>query len=130
MKDFQLFKTHFLKVKVPEGMEEQAKKDNLRYDEVEERWAIISDEPKRYYLAIPFNEKDSLKGSICWDADKKLWYTYKYHKDIIAKYNLIYLDVPYEDKDEAKELGAIWHPERKQWYTPICNTELVNKFKM
>ena len=59
-----------------------------------------------------------------------MWYTYKYHKDIIAKYSLIYLDVPYEDKDEAKELGAIWHSEGKQWIGAICNTELVNKFEI
>ena len=28
------------------------------------------------------------------------------------------LDVPYRDKDEAKELGAWWDPEIKKWYVP------------
>ncbi len=28
------------------------------------------------------------------------------------------LNVPYEDKDEAKALGARWNPELKKWYAP------------
>ena len=130
MKEFSLFKNNYLKVKIPEGQEKQAEKDNLKYCEVEERWIICGDEPKRFYLAVPYDIKDSLKGLIRWDSEKLLWFTYRYHKDIIEKYNLIYLDVPYEDKDEAKKLGAIWHKDRKQWYTPIFNTDLVNKYKM
>ena len=31
---------------------------------------------------------------------------------------ITFLDVPYNEKDEAKKLGARWHPERKQWYIP------------
>jgi hypothetical protein len=29
-----------------------------------------------------------------------------------------YLNCPYEDKDEAKELGAWWDTARKKWYVP------------
>jgi ribonuclease HI len=29
----------------------------------------------------------------------------------------IYLNVPYERKDEAKQLGAKWNPQKKKWYT-------------
>lgn len=130
MKEFSLFKNNYLKVKIPEGKEKLAEKDNLKYCEVEEKWIICGDEPKRYYLAIPFDVKDSLKGLIRWDPEKLLWYTYRYHKDIIDKYDLVYLNVPYDNKNEAKQLGALWHSERKQWYTPISNTELVNKFKI
>ena len=28
----------------------------------------------------------------------------------------IYLNVPYEEKEEAKKLGAKWDPGRKKWY--------------
>lgn len=31
-------------------------------------------------------------------------------------YNKLYLNVPYEEKEEAKKLGAKWNPNRKQWY--------------
>lgn len=30
----------------------------------------------------------------------------------------IILDVPYFEKDQAKELGAWWDPEIKKWYVP------------
>ena len=29
-----------------------------------------------------------------------------------------YLDVPFKDKDKAKQLGARWNAERKSWYVP------------
>lgn len=29
---------------------------------------------------------------------------------------MLYLDVPFHDKDEAKKLGAWWDPEKKKWY--------------
>ena len=28
----------------------------------------------------------------------------------------VYLNVPYERKDEAKQLGAKWNPKKKKWY--------------
>lgn len=28
--------------------------------------------------------------------------------------NLLYLNVPYSEKDEAKKLGAKWNPEKKK----------------
>ena len=30
----------------------------------------------------------------------------------------IYLNVPFEEKEEAKKLGAKWDPGRKLWYIP------------
>ena len=29
-----------------------------------------------------------------------------------------FLDVPYVEKNEAKELGAWWDPDKKKWYVP------------
>lgn len=34
------------------------------------------------------------------------------------KNEIIYLNVPYNEKDEAKELGAKWDRDKKQWYIP------------
>ena len=39
---------------------------------------------------------------------------------------MLLLNVPYEEKDEAKSLGAKWNPELKKWY--IQNTEACGKF--
>ena len=29
-----------------------------------------------------------------------------------------YLDCPYEDKDECKQLGAYWDSDKRKWYVP------------
>lgn len=31
---------------------------------------------------------------------------------------IVFLDVPYQDKDEAKRLGAKWDPKERRWYVP------------
>lgn len=31
---------------------------------------------------------------------------------------MVYLDVPYSEKDNAKQLGAKWNPELKKWFIP------------
>jgi|SRR5947209_7401193 len=31
---------------------------------------------------------------------------------------VVFLDVPYHEKDEAKRLGARWDPEVRKWYIP------------
>ena len=36
----------------------------------------------------------------------------------MRKSQKFYLNCPYEEKDQCKELGAWWDPDRKQWYVP------------
>jgi len=31
-------------------------------------------------------------------------------------YRIIYLNIPYADKEEAKALGCKWNPKRKKWF--------------
>lgn len=44
------------------------------------------------------------------------------------QYKKIYLNVPYEEKEEAKKLGAKWDNAEKSWYCTISPGE-NNKFK-
>lgn len=37
---------------------------------------------------------------------------------MVERPNRVYLDVPYEDKDQAKVAGARWDPTAKRWYDP------------
>lgn len=37
----------------------------------------------------------------------------------------IYLDVPYDEKEEAKSLGAKWNPRVKKWYAETRPEEYV-----
>ena len=39
--------------------------------------------------------------------------------------NKIYLNVPYDEKDEAKKMGAKWDKSKKRWYI-----EPKNRFKV
>lgn len=40
---------------------------------------------------------------------------------------MLYLDVPYQEKDEAKALGARWNPDMKKWF--VENKRNYYKFK-
>ena len=42
----------------------------------------------------------------------------KIQKEKKEKDGRIYLNVPFEEKEEAKKLGAKWDPSRKLWYIP------------
>jgi len=39
-------------------------------------------------------------------------------------YEKIYLNVPYAEKDFAKEHGARWDPKKKKWWTKEVNEQL------
>ena len=46
---------------------------------------------------------------------------------------IIWLQVPYAEKDKAKELGAWWNPQAKRWYIPThvkgkCRDELTKRW--
>jgi len=43
----------------------------------------------------------------------------------------VYLKVNYDDKDDAKIMGARWNPEKKQWYAPNNSAKykaLIDKY--
>lgn len=44
----------------------------------------------------------------------------------------VYLNVRFDDKEDAKSMGARWNPEKKKWYSPnnsIRYEALINKYK-
>ena len=46
--------------------------------------------------------------------------------------NKIYLNVPFKEKDEAKNMGCKWDIEKRKWYILSNNknkTELLSKYK-
>jgi hypothetical protein len=41
------------------------------------------------------------------------------------------LNVPYEEKDEAKKLGAKWDPHNKVWYAPNSKkAEILHRWRV
>jgi len=59
--------------------------------------------------------------------DELKFYKNEYEKNKLNKEN-IYLNVPYNDKDNAKSLGAKWDVDKKSWYSFPTNKNL-NKLK-
>ena len=55
------------------------------------------------------------------------WPTRQYHKQCFKDLErcIIYFDVPYEDKDHAKSLGAKFSPGCKAWYAPNTLVEYL-----
>lgn len=47
--------------------------------------------------------------------------------DALAKSEKVFLSVPFERKDEAKELGARWSPADKRWWLSSANEEKLAK---
>ncbi|MDR1083351.1 MAG: DUF5710 domain-containing protein [Deltaproteobacteria bacterium] len=88
------------------------------------------------YLDVPFEERAKAKVSGArWDPAKKAWFVakgldlngfgqwpeknfQKVPKPIPQTPLGTSLDVPFEDKDKVKELGAEWDSDNKVWYVP------------
>lgn len=81
-------------------------------------------------LSVPYDEKDEAKKlGAKWSSKQETWYVLD-GADLQPFYNWLpkekkvelimasrdYLDVPREEKDEAKALGAKWDKYQKAWY--------------
>lgn len=83
------------------------------------------------YIKVPFAEKDAVKQlGARWDTDMKSWYIpddsdessfskWERHDPSVkveSNATRIYLNVPFEEKDQARSAGARWDGDKKQWY--------------
>jgi hypothetical protein len=104
-----------------------------------EKWIIT-------VLDVPFAQKDKAKAAGArWNADLKLWYAPAgadlakldawlpgkdrtvSGPDLDTKHAV--LDVPYKEKDLAKQAGARWNSKQLVWYAPQgANLEQLNKW--
>ena len=91
------------------------------------------------YLDVPWDDKDEVKKLGAWfDMQKKAWYVPK-NADIskfekwlpggkvtktVKSAKKIYLDVPFDDKETAKGLGARWDNDKKKWYALSNNPNI------
>lgn len=106
-------------------------------------------EPQKVYLNIPFAEKAEAKQmGARWDSVCKSWYAYADDLRLLERWpvNLdpnkrllnmknnnevtkkVFLQVPYEEKDEAKALGAKYDMEVKKWYAPNAEVTLLSRW--
>lgn len=88
----------------------------------------------RVDLRVPFPEKDEAKAlGARWDPDRRTWFVppgadpnrFKRWSSDPAPLDSepsagtrVNLDVPFDEKDEAKSKGARWDPAAKRWFAP------------
>lgn len=103
-----------------------------------ERQTRVKQSDVATYLDVPFDDKDKAKSlGARWDPAKKSWYVPKgadtsafaswISGDGAKSVSRIYLDIAYEDKDRAKQAGARWDADKRQWYMMSTNKRL-NEF--
>jgi|LakMenE18May11ns_1017448.scaffolds.fasta_scaffold9933378_3 hypothetical protein len=81
-------------------------------------------------IHVKYADKDDAKKMGAWfNAESRSWFIpqgekHKNYDYLISKYNQpikkgkkIYLNVPFDDKDDAKTHGAWYDAEKKAWFT-------------
>ena len=63
------------------------------------------------------------------DFNKHAIKTYRSYIYVPDGEKLIWLNVPFTEKDNAKSHGAFWHPDNKSWYTHTGNANLEHLYK-
>lgn len=91
------------------------------------------------YINVPFDDKDEAKTlGARFDMNKKCWYVpvggdiSKFSKWMNGTKNVtsirkVWLDVPFDDKDEAKKAGARWDKDKKSWY--VFSNQMCDELK-
>lgn len=76
-----------------------------------------------YFIMVPYNTRLQselkLAYQIKWNPDEKLWYTNdfsRYNSVGLKQFHIVYYNVPFALKNEAKAAGFKWNHVKKQWY--------------
>lgn len=109
--------------------------DNTNKEEI---YNILEEQKKikKIYIEVPYKLKNDIKSKgAFWNGDKKKWYIFENNenkeeiKNLIKEYNRkkekIYLNIPYNLKDDAKSDGCKWCKDMRKWYI----TEENNDYK-
>ena len=70
-------------------------------------------------LFVPFDEREVAKQAGCyWWAEDRIWFAPRAQgfEDIIKQYSGEFLDIPAEDREEAKAMGATFRPSTASWW--------------
>jgi hypothetical protein len=83
---------------------------------------------RRIYIHVEFENRDHAKALSCrWDGKKKAWYVpveaASSDRELLLSLEQMkclrtypaWLDVPYNEKNDAKECGTVWVPRSKVW---------------
>ncbi len=104
-------------------------KDYLKYNYWNIENAYINFCSLPYILDKDYSGEGTI--SIIEDILRTIHTTLNKQKDTIDLSDVIYLNVPFELKDDAKKLGAKWDFKKRKWYA-VNNTydKLIEKYKV
>lgn len=92
---------------------------------------------KTCYLDVPYEMRSEANKYKClYLKDQKLWTCRLADDDdedklnFIKYYHQVTLDIPFDDKDDAKSKGAKWDANSKCWYSYLGNEELKKYHKL
>ena len=77
--------------------------------------------PKLTDLAVTGRQKNILAVNFGWNADEPTGHSNlpiaQQGRSIMSN-KKVYLNCPFDNKDECKALGGRWDPDRRKWYVP------------
>ena len=87
-------------------------------------------EATRFYSILGYHDRELAKQdgfSFC--KESKRWFIESSHENfeqLSKKYEIVYLNVPYDDKQDAREKGAVWDASVKKWKISKHRLDLCN----
>jgi len=81
------------------------------------------------YVVAPYELKDDIKTQKGrWDPERRMWYFIDRIPNEFKKYEMMYVDIPYSEKDEYKEnhKSLRWEPESRKWICSLEDFNLIN----
>ena len=73
----------------------------------------------RFNSILGYNDRELAKQEgFSFDKESKRWFIESSHENfeqLSKKYEVIYLNVPYDDRLDAREKGAVWDSSVKKW---------------
>ncbi len=123
--------------------------DNPNNKDLMAKWAGTDNQKPtedKIYLSVSKEEKDFAKAlGAKWDNKEKMWFTTANNpnnSELFDKYSAkenmaqaqkaekIYINVPREEKEDAKALGAKWDRKAVSWYTTNDNPKNDSLFSL
>ena len=73
------------------------------------------------YIDVPFEDKEEVKSTrkAWFDFENKKWFCLKTNQELINRYPIrerTYIDLSYNGRHKAREIGAFWDADRKSWF--------------
>lgn len=85
----------------------------------------------RFYSILGYHDRELAKQEkFSFEKESKRWYIESNHpnfEQLSKRYEVIYLNVPYDERLDAKALGALWDNTEKRWKISKHRVNLCNQ---